>query len=101
MPGMLKCALRTLYEEIAKFRFEYPLMTLPEASPKESLHYYLYRDFGSQLHRLQPSCSHQPRVVLRVVRRGRLSASAGISPEDASPLSFPSFGRFRESGVRV
>ena len=24
MPGILKCALRTLYEEIAEFRFDYP-----------------------------------------------------------------------------
>jgi hypothetical protein len=43
MPAMLKCALRTLYEEIAEFRFDYPLMTVPEAGPKESLHYYLYK----------------------------------------------------------
>lgn len=42
MPGLLNCALRALYEEIAEFRFEYPLMTVPEAGPKESLHYYLY-----------------------------------------------------------
>ena len=43
MPGMLKCALRTLYAEIAEFRFDYPLMAVPEAGPKESLHYYLYK----------------------------------------------------------
>jgi hypothetical protein len=43
MPGMLKCALCALYEEIAKFRFEYPLVTVPEAGPKESLHYYVYK----------------------------------------------------------
>jgi hypothetical protein len=43
MPGMLKCAVRTLYEEVAEFRFDYPLMLVPEAGPKESLHYYLYR----------------------------------------------------------
>jgi len=43
MPGSLKCALRTLYEEIAEFRFDYPLMAVREAGPKESLHYYLYK----------------------------------------------------------
>ena len=39
----LKCALRTLYEEIVEFRFEYPLIAVPEAGPKESLHYYWYK----------------------------------------------------------
>jgi len=43
VPGMLKCALRTLYEEIAEFRFDYPLMPVPGAGPKESLHPYLYK----------------------------------------------------------
>jgi len=43
MPTRLKCAFRTLYEEVAEFRFDYPLMTAPEAGPKESLYYYLYR----------------------------------------------------------
>jgi hypothetical protein len=43
MPGMLKCASRTFYEEIAEFRFDYPLMIVPEAGPRESLHYYLYK----------------------------------------------------------
>ncbi len=43
MPGMLSCALRAFYEESAEFRFEYPLVTVPEAGPKESLHYYLYQ----------------------------------------------------------
>jgi hypothetical protein len=41
--GTLECALRSLYEEIAEFRFDYPLMVVPEAGPKESLHYYLYK----------------------------------------------------------
>src|SRR5437762_2144152 len=41
---MLKCALRTLYEEIAEFRFDYPLMPVPGAGPKESLYPYLYKD---------------------------------------------------------
>jgi len=36
-------ALRTLYEEAVEFRFDYPLMVVPEAGPKESLHYYLYK----------------------------------------------------------
>jgi len=43
MPKTLKCALRTLREEIAGFRFDYPLMHVPEAGPKDSLHYYLYK----------------------------------------------------------
>src|ERR1039458_468512 len=43
MPETLKFALRVLYEEIAEFRFDYPLMIVPEAGPKESLHYYLYK----------------------------------------------------------
>jgi D-glucuronyl C5-epimerase C-terminus len=43
MPESLKCALRSLYEEIAEFRFDYPLITVPEAGPKESLHYYVYK----------------------------------------------------------
>ena len=43
MSEMLKCALRTLYEEIAEFRFDYPLMAVPEAGPKESLQPYLYK----------------------------------------------------------
>lgn len=43
MPTRLESALRTLYEEIAEFRFDYPLTTVPEAGPRESLHYYLYK----------------------------------------------------------
>jgi len=39
----MKYALRTLYEEIAEFQFEYPLMAVPEAGPRESLHYYWYK----------------------------------------------------------
>jgi hypothetical protein len=37
----LKWAFHTCYEEIAQFRFDYPLITVPEAGPKDSLHYYL------------------------------------------------------------
>jgi hypothetical protein len=40
MPERLKCAIRTLYEEIAEFHFDYPLMAESEAGPKESLRYY-------------------------------------------------------------
>lgn len=43
MPERLKCAIRTLYEEIAEFHFDYPLMAESEAGPKESLRYYLYK----------------------------------------------------------
>ena len=39
----LRCALRTAYDEIGDFRFDYPLRIVPEAGPKESLHYYLYK----------------------------------------------------------
>ena len=39
----LKIAMHTLYEEIAEFRFDYPIMMVPEAGPKESLHYYNYK----------------------------------------------------------
>jgi hypothetical protein len=42
-PTRLECAIRTLYEEIAEFRFHYPLRIVPEAGPRESLHYYLYK----------------------------------------------------------
>ena len=51
MPGTLRCALRTLYEEIAEFRFDYPLMTMPEAGPKDSLHYYLHKYSETPPHR--------------------------------------------------
>jgi hypothetical protein len=42
-PTSRRCALRTLYEEIAEYRFDYPVMMVPEAGPKESLHYYWYK----------------------------------------------------------
>jgi hypothetical protein len=42
-PSVLKIALRSLYEEIAEFGFEYPLMAVEEAGPRDSLHYYLYK----------------------------------------------------------
>jgi len=51
MPGILKCALRTLYEEIAEFRFEYPLTAVPEAGPRESLYYYLHKHSKIQPYR--------------------------------------------------
>jgi hypothetical protein len=43
MIGNLGYALRTFWEEAAEFRFAYPLMAVPEAGPKESLHYYWYK----------------------------------------------------------
>jgi hypothetical protein len=43
MHGRLAIALRTLYEEAAEFRFAYPLVAVPEAGPKESLHYYWFK----------------------------------------------------------
>ena len=38
-PTSLGCAPSTLYEEIAEYRFDYSVMMVPEAGPKESLHY--------------------------------------------------------------
>jgi hypothetical protein len=37
-------ALRALRSEVLDFRFSYPLDIVPQAGPKESLHYYLYSD---------------------------------------------------------
>jgi hypothetical protein len=37
-------AFRALHREILSFRFDYPLDVVPEAGPKESLHYYLYSE---------------------------------------------------------
>lgn len=42
-PSLIKVAVRTLYEEVIEFGFCYPLMIVPEAGPKESLHYYVYK----------------------------------------------------------
>ena len=39
----LRVAARTLYEEVAEFRFVYPLTVVAEAGPKDSLHYYLHK----------------------------------------------------------
>jgi hypothetical protein len=43
LPSRLECAIRTLYEEIAEFSFDYPVKPVPQAGPKESLHYYTYK----------------------------------------------------------
>jgi D-glucuronyl C5-epimerase C-terminus len=40
----LKYALGALRREVLEFRFSYPLDIVPQAGPKESLHYYLYSD---------------------------------------------------------
>jgi hypothetical protein len=40
----LRYATRALHREILEFRFQYPLEIVPEAGPKESLHYYLYSE---------------------------------------------------------
>jgi hypothetical protein len=39
----LRCAFQTTYDEVADFRFDYPLRIVPEAGPKKSLHYYLFK----------------------------------------------------------
>lgn len=41
---LLQYAFRAAYQEIFSFRFDYPLDTVPEAGPKESLHYYTYSE---------------------------------------------------------
>jgi len=40
----VRYALRALRREIFSFRFDYPLDIVPEAGPKDSLHYYLYSE---------------------------------------------------------
>jgi hypothetical protein len=47
----LRYALRTAYDEIAGFQFDYPLRIVPEAGPKESLHYYLFKYRKTPPHR--------------------------------------------------
>lgn len=40
----LRYALQALRREVFEFRFSYPLEIVPEAGPKESLHYYLHSE---------------------------------------------------------
>ena len=40
----LKYAARALHREIFQFKFDYPLQTVPEAGPRDSLYYYLYSE---------------------------------------------------------
>jgi hypothetical protein len=40
----VKYAIRAIRDEIFRFRFDYPLETVPEAGPRDSLHYYLYSE---------------------------------------------------------
>lgn len=40
----LQYATRALRREILEFRFHYPLEIVPEAGPRDSLHYYLYSE---------------------------------------------------------
>jgi len=68
MRTTLKCALRTLSEEIAGFRFDYPIMQVPEAGPKESLHYYLYK--YAETPRLQRVIRLDPNGVAQEWGRG-------------------------------
>lgn len=39
----LRYGLRTLSQEIVDFTFDYPLLVVPEAGPRDSLHYYWYK----------------------------------------------------------
>lgn len=39
----LRLAALTLYDETVEFRFSYPLMLIPDAGPKTSLHYYIFK----------------------------------------------------------
>ena len=41
---IVRHALRALSREVLQFRFDYPLDIVPEAGPKESLHYYIYSE---------------------------------------------------------
>ena len=41
---LLHYAFRALHREIFSFRFDYPLDIVPEAGPRESLHYYTYSE---------------------------------------------------------
>jgi D-glucuronyl C5-epimerase-like protein len=41
---LVRHALRALGREILQFRFDYPLDIVPEAGPRESLHYYIYSE---------------------------------------------------------
>ena len=43
-PSALRCAIRTLREEIVNFSFDYPLEVDIDAGPRDSLHYYVYSD---------------------------------------------------------
>jgi hypothetical protein len=40
----LRYALKALHREILTFSFDYPLDLVPQAGPKDSLHYYLYSE---------------------------------------------------------
>jgi hypothetical protein len=62
----LRWALSTLYDEIVRFRFDYPLMVVNEAGSRESLHYYLYKY----------KKAHPRRAVLRLDSRGIAQAWA-------------------------
>jgi hypothetical protein len=39
----LRCAIRSLYEESAEFRFDYPLTIMADAGSKNSLAYYVFK----------------------------------------------------------
>ncbi len=41
---LITFAARAIGREALEFRFDYPLKLVPEAGPRESLHYYLYSD---------------------------------------------------------
>ncbi len=43
-PSALRCAIRTLREEVVNFSFDYPLEVDVNAGPRDSLHYYVYSD---------------------------------------------------------
>jgi hypothetical protein len=40
----VRYVLRAFRSEVLQFHFDYPLDIVPEAGPKESLHYYLYSE---------------------------------------------------------
>jgi heparosan-N-sulfate-glucuronate 5-epimerase len=40
----VRCAAQALRKEVFQFSFHYPLVDVPSAGPKDSLHYYFYSD---------------------------------------------------------
>jgi hypothetical protein len=72
----LPVAVRTFCEKIAEFRFSYPLITVPEAGPKESRHYDVYKQSNRPL----------SRSFMRVDSNGIVTAWARITEVVSDPV---------------